>query len=55
MYKKCQERIARCDKQIVALLKHMIDKIQPTSAQQAMPVKTKRNAIKMRQILIPLF
>jgi len=53
MYKKCQERIACCDRQIETLLKQMTVKIQAQSAQtqqsdtqQAMPVKTKKKRYK---------
>ena len=34
MYKKCQKRIACCDKKIEALLKQMISKIQPLPGQE---------------------
>jgi transposase len=53
MYKKCQERIACCDKQIETLLKQMTGKIQPQpeptpqpDAQQAVPAKTKKKRYK---------
>lgn len=53
MYKKCQERIACCDKQIETLLKQMIAKIQPLpeqtpplDIQQAGPAKTKKKRYK---------
>lgn len=53
MYKKCQERIACCDKKIEALLKQMISKIQPLPAQRedlciqkTKPVKEKKKRYK---------